>query len=128
MLMSLRRTTLSKTLPIPAQKSLDQHLTKSWSILLPQSHSWKILVGCATSKREKTHICILTYIAMSRTNFVHFEFVSSLYSKKYNPYYTKLNVIYPANCTGSKLSQCSAIIFFMRMSHRIRQYQLKKNL
>ena len=29
---------------------------------------------------------------------------------------------YAANCTGSKLSQCSAIIFLMRMSHRIRQY------
>ena len=35
---------------------------------------------------------------------------------------------YAANCTGSKLSQCSAIIFLMRMSHRIRQYQLKKIL
>ena len=35
---------------------------------------------------------------------------------------------YAANCTGSKLSQCSAIIFLMRMYHRIRQYQLKKNL
>ena len=35
---------------------------------------------------------------------------------------------YAANCTGSKLSQCSAIIFLMRMSHPIRQYQLKKNL
>ena len=35
---------------------------------------------------------------------------------------------YAANCTGSKLSQCSAIIFLMRMSHRIRKYQLRKNL
>ena len=40
----------------------------------------------------------------------------------------KVNYKYAANCTGSKLSQCSAIIFLMRMSHRIRQYQLKKNL
>ena len=35
---------------------------------------------------------------------------------------------YAANCTGSKLSQCSAIIFLMKMSLRIRQYQLKKSL
>ena len=31
-------------------------------------------------------------------------------------------VKYAANCTGSKFSQCSAIILFMRPSHRIRQY------
>ena len=37
------------------------------------------------------------------------------------------NLRYAANCTGSKLSQCCAIVFLMRMSYRIRQYQLKKN-
>ena len=31
---------------------------------------------------------------------------------------------YAANCTGSKLSQCTALIFLMRLSHRFRQYQL----
>ena len=41
---------------------------------------------------------------------------------------TEIHLKYAANCTGSKLSQCSAIIFSMRLSHRIRQYQLQKNL
>ena len=33
---------------------------------------------------------------------------------------------YTANCTGKNLSQCSALLFLMRLSHLIRQYQLQK--
>ena len=49
-------------------------------------------------------------------------------SAEFDIYNGDKHIKYAANCTDRKLSQCSAIIFFMRMSHRIRQYQLKKNL
>ena len=37
-------------------------------------------------------------------------------------------IMYAANCTGSKLSQCSALSFLIRLSHRFRNISWRKIL
>ena len=80
----------------------------------------KIISGVNTKSFFKNKTSDLHYLDIYSVQKFYLQYKKHIkWYRSIDTWYTE----YAANCTGSKLAQCSAIIFLIRLSHRIRQHQ-----
>ena len=99
---------------------------------------YQLLLFLTTSKCPKIKMEIFSYILINLW-YVIFLGTTCIMLRRPSEYYERIFVYYStttirvlslkhvANCTGSKLSQCSDLNFSIKLCHRILQYQLYKN-